>query len=528
MGTQPAENRSGVQRMGRGRLKSDSCGKRIPGQVKMVKVYILPAKKEIEVEENTTILRAEQLAGIRQDTPCGGYGICRKCKVLADGREVLACRTAIRKNMTVTVLSDISATRVLTDSSQTDIRVNPVREGNIHASVDLGTTTVVCYLMDGKDGHILDVESMLNPQFPYGADVISRIQAALRDDAMDALIRLVREGIWDLVRKCCLKTGRKPEEIGTFTLVGNPTMQQLFMGVSPENLARPPFQPVLTKPEVHGLSEFFPVESEGVFLVIPDVAGYVGADTMGCILSSGMYKEDLITLLVDIGTNGEMVLGNREKMVACSTAAGPALEGGRISCGMRAASGAVDHVWLESGEIRCSVIDHVEPKGFCGSGLIDAVAVMLNLDALNRRGRIIKNYELSGEERIFAFSGSAVLTQKDIREVQMAKGAIAAGITLLIKQMGITEKDIGRVILCGAFGSYMNPESAARIGLIPEILLPKVIQAGNAAGAGSRMIALNQDIFRETGTLLKGIREIELASLPEFQRVFASQMMFDR
>jgi uncharacterized 2Fe-2S/4Fe-4S cluster protein (DUF4445 family) len=241
---------------------------------------------------------------------------------------------------------------------------------------------------------------------------------------------------------------------------------------------------------------------------------------MGCVLSTGLYQKAETTLMVDIGTNGEMVLGNRDRMIACSTAAGPALEGANIQFGMRGTDGAIDHVWLENGEVKYSVIGGGEARGVCGSGLIDAVAVGLNSGLLNKRGRI------QNEDHIFHLSDKIFLTQDDIRQVQMAKGAINAGISLMAKHLELEVKDIQKVQLAGAFGSFLNPESACRIGLLPEELLDKIEAVGNAAGTGAKMLACDRDCLILTQKLTEKIEFLELASLPEFSRAFAKAMNF--
>lgn len=489
-------------------------------------IKFLPMEKTLEVQDGISILEAEQMAGIRQDAPCGGHGKCGKCKVLVKGEEVLACSTQIREDMVVTVKSELRSAKILSEGIHSEFHMNPVQEGVCHISVDIGTTTVVAYLLDGRDGAILDTRSMLNPQFPYGSDVISRIQAAL-DGKLGELSRLIREGVWSLIQELCEDNGLSPDKIGTTAIVANPAMQQLFFEVSPENLSKPPFAPVFTKAEVLPLSGYFPVQGDGRLLVVPDIAGYVGADTMGCILATGMYQDTKMTLMIDIGTNGEMVLGNKNGMVACSTAAGPALEGGRISCGMRGSSGAIDHLWLENGKIQYSVIGNADEKGLCGSGIIDAVAVMLELGILNKRGRIQKDYRGDGKERIYDLTDRVSLTQDDIREVQMAKGAISAGIRLMMEHLHVTMDEIDQVILCGAFGSYMNPQSACRIGLLHRELLGRISAGGNAAGMGSRQMALDREKFALSEELLDKIEAIELATFPEFQRVYAANMMFE-
>lgn len=506
-------------------------------------VTFLPWGKRLAVPAGTTVLEAERLGGILQDAPCGGSGKCGKCKIWINGREALACRTPVDEDMTVTVSAGPGKAEILAEGIKGRITLRPVQEGRYHAGVDIGTTTVVAYLLDGVSGEIADTCSMLNPQFPYGADVISRIQAAV-SGGLQQLTEAIREGVWSLLQKLCQRRGISAEALGTVAVVANPAMQQIFFGVSPENLARPPFIPYFNETKVLPLAEYFPVQSPGKLLAAPVIAGYVGADTVGCILASGMYREERMTLLVDIGTNGEMALGNRRGMAACSTAAGPALEGGRISCGMRGCEGAIDHLWMENGQQKYSVIGsagdrgtkqkheavngaELLAKGLCGSGLIDAVALLLEQGVLNRRGRIQKSYRGEGKFREYELAEGIFLTQDDIREVQMAKGAVAAGIALLAEHMGISVKEIERVVLCGAFGSFMNPANACRIGLLPKELLSKIEIGGNAAGMGGMQMALDRESFFLTNEIVRRTEPLELAALSNFQRVYAANMLFE-
>lgn len=255
-------------------------------------------------------------------------------------------------------------------------------------------------------------------------------------------------------------------------------------------------------------------------LIVPDIAGFVGADTLGCLLATGLYEKEALTLLVDIGTNGEMVLGNRDRMIACSTAAGPALEGANIRFGMRAAAGAIDHVWLEKGKMACSVIGGGTAKGICGSGIIDAIAMGLKLGLINQRGRILT------EDRILRLTDTVYLTQEDIRQVQQAKGAICAGARLLAEQLGVALCEIQKVQLAGAFGSFLNPENACRIGLLPEELRNRIEAVGNAALSGAKKLACDQKMLPLTQKLTEKIRFLELASLSDFSRTFALSMRF--
>ena len=253
---------------------------------------------------------------------------------------------------------------------------------------------------------------------------------------------------------------------------------------------------------------------------MPDIGGFVGADTAACILATGMSEQEETTLLVDIGTNGEMVLGNRHRLVACSTAAGPALEGAGIRWGMRGSTGAIDHVWREDQQLRCSVIGGGEAIGICGSGLIDAAATALELGLLNSRGRVLNT------EHTIPLQGEICLTQEDIRQLQLAKGAIAAGIRLMARQLGISPGNIDRVYLAGAFGTFLNPRSACKIGLLPPELDGKIRSVGNAAGSGAKILAAGEDALAQVQRIVDRTEFLELASLPDFNRYFAESMRF--
>ena len=450
--------------------------------------------------------------GMAPDAPCGGNGVCGKCRVRVNGQEVLSCQYAVTDDIAVAIPQKAKA-EILTAGAAISVPVAPVREGYL-AAFDIGTTTVVCFLLS-PEGKELAVESMLNPQQPFGADVVSRIQRAVKGDR-EALTALIRKGMTEILTRCCEKAGITPEEIGVVSVVANPCMQQLFMGMEVSNLAAIPFAPVITRAQIVPAGDYLPICANAALLVVPDISGYVGADTMGCVLATGMYQAVDTVLMVDIGTNGEMVLAHKGRMAACSTAAGPALEGANIQFGMRGSAGAIDHV-TEAG---CTVIGGGEAVGICGSGLIDAVAMMLRKGILNKRGRVNTadhNYYLT--DRIY-------LTQEDIRQVQMAKGAIAAGIRLLAEYLGITVEQIDRVILAGAFGSFMDPGSACRIGLLPEELRGKITAAGNIAGSGSKMLALNGDQLALSQRLVEKIEFLELASQASFQRTFAKNMTF--
>ena len=483
----------------------------------MPMIELPDSNRKIAVATGANLLHALIESGIYPDAPCGGNGKCGKCKVVVNGAEVLACQTVVDRNMTV-ILPQQSSLCILHESIGFGQSIAPLQEGYL-LSFDIGTTSVVCFLLDGKTGALLAQSSMQNPQTSFGADVITRIQAALQG-GLEQLTALIRNGMTELIQAVCDKAGILPKQIGVISVVGNPAMQQLFLGISPENLAQVPFAPVLTEAQTVSCHEILPICSLAQLLIIPDIGGYVGADTVGCLLSTKLYEKEAPTLLVDIGTNGEMVLGNKDRMIACATAAGPALEGANIQFGMRAAVGAIDHVWLEKGKVAYSVIGGETARGICGSGLIDAIAAGLKLGLINKRGKLLTN------DRVLRLTEEIYLTQEDIRQVQLAKGAICAGITLLTEQFGIELCDIHKVQLAGAFGSFLNPENACRIGLLPAQLLEKIEVVGNAALSGATMLALDKTLLPFTQNLTGKTEFLELASLPSFPKTFAKAMLF--
>ena len=496
-------------------------------------ITILPDGQKISAQTGDVLLNVLRRYDLAPDAPCGGAGICGKCSVIVDGRTVRSCTYRIEEDITVRLIPKEDTTRVLASGSGAEIAMEPWGTGAMLA-YDIGTTTVVCYLLEAGTGKLLANSSTVNSQQSFGADVISRIQAAL-DGEQNKLTALIRREMTTLMKKVCTEAGITPAEIAVVSVVGNPCMQQLFLGLDVSNLARIPFEPVLRQPDVYEAKGYLDGCEQAKLLIVPDISGYVGADTVGCVLATELDKAEELTLLVDIGTNGEMVLGNRTRMVACAAAAGPALEGARICFGMRGAEGAIDHVWLEDGELRCSVIGGGKAVGICGSGLIDAVAVLVETGLVNHRGRLQSSAQAAiladhlreeDGQRIFDLTDGVYLTQGDIREVQMAKGAIAAGIDLMAQHLGVAVDEIRQVLLAGAFGSFIRPENACRIGLLPPVLRGRIQAVGNAAGSGARRLACNKNELVRAQRIVEKVEFMELAAQSGFQWCFAKNMEF--
>ncbi len=406
-------------------------------------------------------------------------------------------------------------------------------------SFDIGTTTVVGYLMDLKTGKELSAASMLNPQSVYGADVIQRSGYAA-EHGPDELNKCIIDALNGLIRQAAESAGADIQDIMLITLVGNSCMSHLFLSISPAPLTIAPYLPVLRETSVEKAEVFGLKAAEGaIAIMLPNIGGYVGADTVGAILSCGMKEDSAISLMIDIGTNGELALGNKDHIETCSTAAGPAFEGALIECGMRGAAGAIDHVNINKGELSYSVIGNGEAKGICGSGLIDIISELVKCGVVDEGGRIVSEEELeddsvrlaermsgSGPQRRFAISEKVYVTQKDIREVQLAKGAMAAGIKILMKKLDIGFDGISKVMIAGAFGNYMDPQSACGISLIPPELSDRIVPIGNAAGLGAQAAALDRRAIVKAAEISESSGYVELAVEPDFQDIFVDELEF--
>lgn len=397
-------------------------------------------------------------------------------------------------------------------------------------AVDIGTTTLAGYLIDLETGKELAVASALNPQKAFGDDVISRADRARAGD-LERLQQAVAAEINALARRLCKLAGKEPNDIYHAVFAGNTVMMHLFAGVSPEHIAQSPFIPVFTGTAdvpAHALN--ISVNPEAAATLLPCVAGYVGADIVAGMLAAGMREGAEPTLLIDIGTNGEIALAAGGRLHACSTAAGPAFEGAHISCGMGGVEGAINWAALD-GCLRFGTIGNAKPAGICGSGLIDLVSGLLDCGAIDDTGRLDGDaapswLPVEGGKIVLDAEAGIHITGRDIREVQLAKGAIAAGVEVLAREAGVKLGDIAHVYLAGGFGSYMDKRSAARIGLIPSELADRTVAIGNSSGAGAKAALLSGEAMAEAERLARAVRYVELSARPDFQDLFMDKMMF--
>lgn len=464
-------------------------------------VLFLPEHISRQVPAGTSLLQAQSMAGLRPEAPCGGKGTCGKCRVILDGREVLACRTVVDRDMEVRT-GEKGREKILTAGRAVTIR--PDGTDDYVLAFDVGTTTVVCYLLEGHTGALLARSSCINPQGRFGADVISRLQFALKEGS-EPLTHCIRAAMKALAEEASEKAGVPLEKVTASAIVGNTAMHHLLLGIDPKPLVTPPYMPAVSEA----------MEREGT-RILPNIAGFVGGDTVGCMVATRFDRLEELSLLLDIGTNGEMVLGDKNRRMACSAAAGPAFEGAKISCGMRAAAGAVDRVWQEGTQIKYHTVGDAPARGLCGSGLLDLVAVLLEVGIIDSTGRM--------KDKKYTLCETVTLTQKDVRQVQLAKAAIRAGIELLAEKMGAKVGDIQAVYLAGAFGNDMDPASACRIGMIPPVLKDRIRPIGNAAGEGAKLCALSREEFAYSQQLAAGTEFLELASLPQFQSCYVDAL----
>ncbi len=526
--------------------------------MKHFSINFKPENQTVSIHAGATILDAANEAGIVLNTVCGGQGTCGKCVVRIEppGEEVLACQYRIHSDLTVTIPagSRFFEQKILAHGIDAEVEIDPaiLASGEITGerlyglAVDLGTTTVVAKLINLRDGQCEGLESGMNPQVRFGDDVISRIQYASDDGKLAELHNATIDGLNRMIEGLCRQGGIEAEHIYEACVVGNTTMNHLLLKLPVAQLGRAPYKAYsLEAKDVPAGDLGLNINPGGIVHTPPNIAGFVGSDTTAVALAVDIDFAEEVTLAVDIGTNGELVLGTKDKLYSASCAAGPALEGARISCGSRGVEGAIEAVVKNGDDIDVDVIGNVGARSICGSGLIDAVAVSLDLGIIDRTGRFLRKEELrtlaegiisrvieKDGQPAFVLTGGeregrqVILTQQDIRQVQLAKAAIRAGMILLERKMSLADADISDILLAGAFGNYIRRESALRIGLLPDVPLEKIRFVGNAASSGARMILLNRACRRRAIKLARKIEYLEIAHEAEFANVYAGCMMF--
>ena len=472
--------------------------------------------------------------------PCGGHGKCGKCLVTvtgnvsaasADEKRILsadelakgirlACRTTVLGDCTVTT-AEQGKGQIVTDgrfpASMKSRSLSPAFS-TYGVAIDIGTTTLAARLFDGQ-GQLLSEVARMNPQSVWGADVISRMEAALAGNAQK-IARVIRQALNAMVVDLAAAAQLQASDVQALVITGNTVMLYLLTETDVEPLTHAPFAARRLFGETLTAADlsFADLRPDTPVYLPPCIAAFVGADTTTATLASDLREIPETSLLCDIGTNGEMVLWHEGSLYACSTAAGPAFEGAGISMGMGGKTGAIDRVWVEDGEIMAHVIGDAAPIGLCGSGLVDAVAALLDTEILDETGYL--------EDDPAVISAPVEVTQDDIRAVQLAKSAIHAGMRTMIKAAKLTPDRVNTLYIAGGFGSYLNVKNAGKIGLLPEELTDRVTVLGNAALTGAAMLLLCTDLRPSCEQLARETRIVELATNPVFVNEYVERMMF--
>ncbi|MCX8156946.1 MAG: ASKHA domain-containing protein [Verrucomicrobiae bacterium] len=495
-------------------------------------VELLPWGRKVEAEAGAAL--ADVLFPLGVEFPCGGRGKCRGCRVkllegelrptpeeerlLGSGRLAEGWRLSCRHAVTGPLRLEMAQWEASVLQDEAPFPFEP-QEG-LGIAVDVGTTTLAAQLIDMEKGHVLAVATGLNPQARHGADIMSRVEYALQPEGAKRLTRMIREKISDMLTDLIIEAHASPERLRRIALVGNTVMHHLFGGLQLAPLARHPFVPEREETLVFSPFELRWMLPDHVSIAfLPCLGGFVGSDILAGLLATGLHRQSGLGLLMDLGTNGEMVLGNKEGFLCASTAAGPAFEGARISCGMRADAGAISAVAVKNGGVECHTLGGGPPRGVCGSGLVDAVAAGLELNWIAPSGRLTCG-------SLLPLAAGLGLTQQDVRELQLAKGAIAAGIRLLLQQQGAELSELENVWLAGAFGNYISRASAYRIGLLP---LPpeKVTPAGNTALRGAKLALFEWErVLEGYPELRRAGRHISLHECAGFEEVYGEAMLF--
>ena len=527
---------------------------------------------ELPHPKGATLLEA--LAGeprMSISAPCGGRGRCGKCLVrvlepqggpkpsAADRRFIssekldlgyrLACTCSAELVSKVETVSEYRDATVKGDLPRFAGPAEPLpraaEAGRCAAAVDIGTTTVAVFLIESESGEAVDVLAQMNRQSVYGADVLSRI-AHSDGGGLPAISTAIRAQIHEMLWELTERNGAALTDVGIVSVAGNTTMLHFLAGEDPSGIGRAPFTPVFVESREYTPRQLsLPLSEKGAAVLLPSVSAYVGADIVSAAVAVDMDRDPRTTLLVDIGTNGELALRHKDRIFACSTAAGPAFEGASISAGVGGIAGAIRNWRREELSFHFDTIAGAEPVGVCGSGLLDLISTLLKDGVVEETGRMLSPSELredaegqvaaayekrltedANEEPAFSMAGPYLFTQKDVREIQLAKAAIAAGIDTLLERAGIAPSELERVVLTGGFGHHLDINSAVSIGLLPPISSDRFHTISNAAGVGAIQVLREAPTLDRMTAFQQSVEYLELSGHPFFQERYIEQMTF--
>jgi uncharacterized 2Fe-2S/4Fe-4S cluster protein (DUF4445 family) len=531
----------------------------------MYRIDLEPIGRRVDIEASLSLLGAAQLGGVELVSICGGGGTCEACRVRIVKGQVsapsleeraslsadelsagirLACQTYPLSDVEVdippeslTTAQRLQVEDVYDTMLPSDPRPLP---GGLGLAVDIGTTKLAAFLVDLTSGKTLARAGAMNPQIAYGEDVIARIVYANQnaDGAQMLQCRLV-ERLNEMVAELCIHADVHPADIVAAVLVGNTVMHHLLAGLPVKQLGEAPYLPAMLSAMSFPAAQIgLGLAQEAQVYLPPNIAGYVGSDHISAHVATEIARKPITSLMLDIGTNTEVSLAHAGKIWSCSCASGPAFEGAHIRDGMRAAPGAIERVQIAGGEIRIHTIHNQPAVGICGSGILDAVAQLLQTGALDENGSYLPDHALvrpsNGRLREVVLvpaeqSGhgrEVVVTRKDVNEIQLAKGAIRTGTELLLYEAGITEDVIDEFVVAGAFGTYLDLESAIRVGMFPNLPRPRFRQVGNAAGAGARQMLLSLACRQHAEDVARQVNYVELTTHPRFTETFVKNILF--
>lgn len=529
----------------------------------MAEIRIRQGNQKISCPDGANLLDALLNGGTFVDNPCSGKGICGKCKVKIVSGEVsamsdteaahlkpeeieggirLSCLTEIYGEAEVELLKKEGRHKVLTQGYIPEFQMDSY-EGGYGIVIDIGTTTVVTSLVELATGKELVNASMINAQKHYGLDVLTRITYEYEhpDCGIRELQDAIVHSINGMIREICQEAGIRKEEIREIDVAANCTMMHMLLGVDARSIGRSPYHPEFVKSQSLRAREIGIEAAENTVLYcLPQVSAYIGADIVGGAYVCELHKEKKNVLFIDIGTNGEIVLVSNGRILCCSCAAGPALEGMNISSGMRAAEGAIEDVEIAERDIRLKVIGDQKPVGICGSGILAVVKELLRTGLVKKTGVFVKKEKLKDEdyrkamirlngtkrEFILHENPEILVTQGDVRQVQLAKGAILSGFTALLNKAGISMEDLDKVMIAGQFGAHLPADSLTGVGILPEAVKDKLVYVGNSSKTGAYMTLMSKRAKKEVEELAGKMEYMELAETENYERIFMESMIF--
>ena len=524
----------------------------------MAVITIQNSGRQIYCEDGSNLMQVLHNAGEYIESPCGGGGTCGKCKVKIIGDNVsditkteteiltaeekesgvrLACMTFVTGDIIVHMPEKEKGSKVLNEGYVPEFEKD--KRSGYGAAVDIGTTTVALSLVNLETGEEVSSSSQINAQRRFGSDVLTRITYEYEngEKGIAELQKALGGQLDDMLKEACDKADVNIQEVAEIVVAANCTMTHMLLGTDARPLGKSPYTPVFIEPQERKYSEIGGKYCKGAKLYcLPQVSAYIGADIVAGAHVCNMANEKGNLLFIDIGTNGEIVLATEGRLFSCSCAAGPALEGANISCGMRAAEGAVEDIIITDEKTELKVIGDTKLVGICGSGILAAVRELLKNGFIKPSGVFIKKSDsgkgsdkrliLQGTKRAFMLSDNITITQDDIRQVQLAKGAILSGFTALLKKAGLEMNQLDKVLVAGQFGAHLPAESLTGVGILPPDVKDRIVYVGNSSKTGAYMALMSQKERTEMEKLAQKMEYMELAETENYENLFAGCMIF--